>query len=60
MKKLATFVFALLLGASLSFAQAGGSTTSTDAPKTETKKKSSKKKSSKKKKAPADSGGTSK
>jgi len=43
MKKLATFVFALLLTASLSFAQAGGTggaTTGTqDTPKTETGKK---------------------
>jgi hypothetical protein len=40
MKKLATFVFALLLGASLSFAQAGGGTTApaTGGEKTEGKK----------------------
>jgi basic membrane lipoprotein Med (substrate-binding protein (PBP1-ABC) superfamily) len=37
MKKLATFVFALLLGASLSFAQStGGSTKTTETPKTGT------------------------
>jgi hypothetical protein len=53
MKKLATFVFALLLGASLSFAQAGGGTgtpkgtgTPSDSGKptdTDSKKKGSKK-----------------
>jgi len=51
MKKLATFVFALLLGASLSFAQAGGGSTKgsgtpSDSGKptdTDTKKKGSKK-----------------
>jgi hypothetical protein len=59
MKKLATFVFALLLGASLSFAQAGTGGTSTDksagSQKTtpETKKKGGKKKGGKKgKKSP--------
>ncbi len=54
MKKLATVVFALLLGASLSFAQAGGGTTKTDdtqkADKGEKKGKKSKKGSKKSKK----------
>jgi hypothetical protein len=49
MKKLATFVFALLLGASLSFAQAtGGSTDKTTPPaKTTSGKKATKSKSKK-------------
>jgi hypothetical protein len=36
MKKLFTVVFAMLLGASLSFAQTGGDKAKTDTPKTET------------------------
>jgi hypothetical protein len=66
MKKLATFVFALLLAGSLSFAQAGGSTTGTQAPaaapKAETGKKPAKTKkahkSKKSKKGAGDTGTT--
>ena len=51
MKKLATLVFALLLGASLSFAQASGSSDTKTDTKTESGKKGKKgKKSSKKSK----------
>lgn len=61
MKKLATFVLALLLGASLSFAQAtGGSTDTKTTPKTETGKKATKTKKGHKggKKGKKGSGGT--
>lgn len=50
MKKLATLVFALLLGASLSFAQAGGSSDTKTDTKTETGKKGKKAKKAKKSK----------
>lgn len=57
MKKLATLVFALLLGASLSFAQAGTAKTD-DTKKSDTGKKEKKAKKSKKSKK-GDKGGDS-
>lgn len=58
MKKLATVVFALLLGASLSFAQAGDTKTDTKTDKKADKSKKGKKGGKKSKKGAGDTGTT--